>query len=115
MKKVLILALFCVFPYCVHAQEAAGPIKPATHEIANPAEVTNATATVTITKAEYEALKKAAIESKRLTQRRNQLVLENERLAAELGMWKSRLERVLQCATIQEAIEELRAVLGQGQ
>lgn len=115
MKKVLILALFCVFPYCVNAQETAGPIKPATPELANPATVTGATVTVTIPKAEYETLRNAAAENQRLTERRNQLLLENERLAVELGLWKSRLERVLRCATIQEAIEELRAVLGQGQ
>lgn len=86
------------------------------------AEVTpsDATETITVPKAEYERLRQEneALkgENNRLSRRRSQLVLENERLAAELGMWKSRLERVFQCSTIQEAIEELRAVLvGQGQ
>jgi len=53
-------------------------------------------------------LKKTADESHRLAQKRNQLILENEALAAELAVWKARLMRVLRCATIQEAIEELQ-------
>ncbi|HPP02268.1 MAG TPA: hypothetical protein PLX83_16920, partial [bacterium] len=53
-------------------------------------------------------LKQAAAENQRLLQRRNQLLAENEALAAELAVWKARLMRVLRCATIQEAIEELQ-------
>jgi len=112
MKKVLILALFCVFPYCVHAQDVAGSIGPATPELANPATVAGATVTVEIPKAEYEALKQAAAENQRLLQRRNQLLAENEALAAEVAVWKQRLSRVLRCATIQEAIEELQSYSG---
>lgn len=74
MKKVLVLALFYVFPCFVHAQDVAGSIGPATPELANPATVAGATVTVTIPKAEYEALKKAAAENQRLLQRRNQLL-----------------------------------------
>ena len=88
MKKALVLALFCVFPCFVHAQTAAGPIDPATSELANPATVTGATVTVTIPKAEYETLRKAAAENQRLIQRRNQLLAENEALAAEVAVWK---------------------------
>ena len=112
MKKVIILSFFCVFPCFVHAQTAAGPIDPATSELANPATVTGATVTVTIPKAEYEALKKAAAENQRLLQRRNQLLAENEALAAEVAVWKQRLARVLRCQTIQEAIEELQSYSG---
>ena len=43
-----------------------------------------------------------------------QLLAENDALAAELALWKQRLLRVLQCESIQEAIEELRAVLSLG-
>ncbi len=115
MKYLLPIALlfisFSAFAQDPKPQAALPAIAEAT--------ASNATETITIPKAEYERLlrENEALrgESNRLAQRRTQLVLENERLAAELGMWKSRLERVLQCATIQEAIEELRAVLGQGQ
>jgi len=62
MKKALVLALFCVFPCFVHAQTAAGPIDPATSELANPATVAGATVTVTIPKAEYIHQKTAARE-----------------------------------------------------
>ncbi len=121
MKKVLLISLLFVVPFFAHAQDAPAPVESETPTaIGMPVPdtgtvVQDATITVEIPKAEYEALKKAAIESQRLIQRRNQLLLENERLAAELGMWKSRLERVLQCATLQEAIEELRAVLNVAQ
>ncbi len=70
------------------------------------------TETITIPKAEYERLlrENEALrgESNRLAQRRTQLVLENERLAAEVAVWKQRLARVLRCQTIQEAIGSCR-------
>ena len=110
MKYLLPIALlfisFSAFAQDPKPQAALPAIAEAT--------ASNATETITIPKAEYEALKKAAAENQRLIQRRNQLLAENERLYAELSVWRSRLERVLQCATIQEAIEELRAVLSQG-
>ena len=62
MKKVLVLALFYVFPCFVHAQDVAGSIGPATPELANPATVAGATVTVTIPKAEYIHQKTAARE-----------------------------------------------------
>lgn len=78
------------------------------------------TAMVTISKAENQKLQQAVDalrrENQRLTARRNQLLIENERQAAEIGLWRARLEHVLQCSSIAEAIEELKAVLtGQAQ
>lgn len=108
MKYLLPIALlfisFSAFAQDPKPQAALPAIAEAT--------ASNATETITIPKAEYEALKKAAAENQRLIQRRNQLLAENDALAAELALWKQRLLRVLRCQTIQEAIEELRAVLG---
>ena len=78
--------------------------------------VESVTETVTVEKAQYESLvkenKTMKQEIQRLQQKRNQLLAENDALASEVAVWKQRLSRVLRCATIQEAIEELRAVLG---
>lgn len=75
-----------------------------------------ATETVTVDKVQYEELVKEneamKLEIQRLQQKRNQLLAENEALAAELAVWKARLMRVLRCATIQEAIEELQSYSG---
>lgn len=123
MKKALLITLLFAFPFVAQAEEITGEapaldLDQVPMAIGMPLSATetvlvrDATATVTIPKAEYEALKKAAIEIQRLIQRRNQLILENERLAAELAVWKARLMRVLRCATIQEAIEELQSYSG---
>ena len=81
-----------------------------------PAVVQEATATITIDKQLYERLladnKRLEEENRTLKAKYRRLLLEFERLTAELAIWRSRLERVLQCESIQEAIEELRAVLG---
>ena len=81
--------------------------------------VESVTETVTVEKAQYESLvkenKTMKQEIQRLQQKRNQLLAENDALASEVAVWKQRLSRVLRCATIPEAIEELRAVLNVGQ
>ena len=81
--------------------------------------VKEVTETVTVDKSLYEKLltdnKRLQEENRRLMTKRAQLIAECEQLAAELAVWKARLMRVLRCATIQEAIEELRAVLNVGQ
>jgi len=75
-----------------------------------------ATETVTVDKVQYEELVKEnevmGQEIQRLQQKRNQLLAENDALAAELALWKQRLLRVLRCQTIQEAIEELQSYSG---
>ena len=74
-----------------------------------------ATETVTAEKVDYEELLKEneamKQEIRRLQQKRNQLLAENDALASEVAVWKQRLSRVLRCQSIQEAIEELQAVL----
>lgn len=111
MKLILPFALLFVSLTALADDPKPLPMPPAIAD-ATPAAATD---TATIPKAEYDRLLKEneALkgENNRLSRRRSQLVLENERLAAELGMWKSRLERVFQCSTIQEAIDELRSVL----
>jgi FtsZ-binding cell division protein ZapB len=81
--------------------------------------VESVTETVTVEKALYESLVKEnetmKQEIQRLQQKRIQLLAENDALASEVALWKQRLSRVLRCQTIQEAIEELRAVLSQGE
>lgn len=78
--------------------------------------VESVTETVTVDRPDYEELVKEneamKLEIQRLQQKRNQLLAENDALAAELAMWKQRLMRVLRCATIQEAIEELQSYSG---
>lgn len=126
MKKALLITLLFAFPFVAQAEEITGEapaldLDQVPMAIGMPLSATetvlvrDATVTVTIPKTEYEALKKTASDNMRLIQKRNQLIMENEALAAEVGMWKSRLERVLQCSSLQEAIEEIQAVLNLGQ
>ena len=126
MKKALLITLLFAFPFVAQAEEITGEapaleLNQVPMAIGMPLSATetvlvrDATVTVEIPKEEYEALKKFASDNMRLIQKRNQLIMENEALAAELAVWKARLMRVLRCATIQEAIEELRAVLNVGQ
>jgi len=126
MKKALLITLLFAFPFVAQAEEITGEapaldLDQVPMAIGMPLSATetvlvrDATVTVTIPKTEYEALKKTADESHRLAQKRNQLLAENDALASEVAVWKQRLSRVLRCATIQEAIEELRAVLNVGQ
>ena len=78
--------------------------------------VKEVTETVTVDKSLYEKLltdnKRLQEENRRLMTKRVQLIAECEQLAAELAVWKARLMRVLRCATIQEAIEELQSYSG---
>jgi len=115
MKLILPFALLFVSLTAFADDPKPLPMPPAIAD-ATQAAVTD---TVTVHKAEYDRLLKENEslkgENYRLTNRRNRLVIENERLAAEVGMWKSRLERVLQCSSLQEAIEEIQAVLNLGQ
>lgn len=119
MKKALLITLLFAFPFVAQAEEITGEapaldLDQVPMAIGMPLSATetvlvrDATVTVTIPKTEYEALKKTASDNMRLIQKRNQLIMENEALAAELAVWKARLMRVLRCATIQEAIEELQ-------
>ena len=123
MKKALLITLLFAFPFVAQAEEITGEapaldLDQVPMAIGMPLSATetvlvrDATVTVEIPKEEYEALKKFASDNMRLIQKRNQLIMENEALAAELAVWKARLMRVLRCATIQEAIEELQSYSG---
>ena len=94
--------LFCVMASTEIETQVAVPL------------VESATETVTAGKPEYEDLVKEnetlKQEIMRLQKKRNQLLAENDALAAELALWKQRLLRVLRCQTIQEAIEELQVM-----
>ena len=101
---MLEIVLFCVMASTEIETPVAVPLVEA------------ATETVTVDKVQYEELVKEnevmGQEIQRLLQRRNQLLAENEALAAEVAVWKQRLARVLRCQTIQEAIEELQIYSG---
>ena len=103
---MLEIVLFCVMASTEIETPVAVPL------------VESVTETVTAEQPEYEELRKEneamKLEIQRLQQKRNQLLAENDALAAELALWKQRLSRVLRCQTIQEAIEELQAVVAAG-